>query len=210
MALNILKGEKPTDRFYADIAALREISTDKLPIIMEFVLEYVLDRIAVRPALVEKLSKQVEISDKNFIRATRVIQAIALGGMAVTKEELVADLQKLELSNEVIDQILNFMETQKTKIASNVERRREEAVPNLSDLNWRVGIRYASGDFLREPTVYALLRIQVYDGSRLDQLYIELDKDDLSILETTLNKMKTKFIEAEKIKEKMFPASSEV
>jgi len=210
MALNILKGAKPSDRFYADVAALREISTDKLPIIMEFVLNYVIDRIAVRPALVEKLSKQVEISDNKFLRATRAFSTITLGGLAFTKEELVADLQKLELSNEVIDQILNFLETQKTKISSNAERRREEAVPNLSDLNWRVGIRYASGDFLREPTVYALLRIQVYDGSQIDQLYIELDKDDLSLLETTLGKIKAKFIEAEKIKAKMFPASSEV
>lgn len=210
MALNMLKGAKPSDRFYADVAALRQISTDKLQHILEFVLKYQIDRVPIRPVIIKELAEQVETTDDIFLRAVRVISTIMQRGLAVTKEELVTDLQKLELSNEAIDQINNFLEAHKTKLSTSAEYRREEAVPNLYELNWRVDIRYASGDFLREPTVYALLRIQVYDGSQIDQVYLELDKDDISMLETTLAKMKTKFIEAEEIKAKMFPASSEV
>lgn len=208
MALNILKGAKPTYRFRADVEALRQISVDKLPYVLEFVLKYFVDRVPIRPELVEELVKQAETTDDIFLRSARVVTTIMINGLAVTKEELMADLQKLELSNEAIDRILNFLETHKTKISHSAEYRREEAIPNLYDLNWRVGIRYASGDFFKEPTVYALLRIQVYDGSEIDQVYLELDKDDISRLETTLSKIKTKFIEAEEIKAKMFPASS--
>jgi len=210
MALNILKGAKPTDRFRADIAALRQISVDKLPYLLEFVLKYFVDRVPVRPEIVEELAKQAETTDDIFLRSARVVTIILINGSVVTKEELIADLQKLELSNEAMDRILNFLEANKTKIYTGAEDRKEEAIPNLYDLNWRVDIRYASGDFFREPTVYALLRIQVYDGSEIDQVYLELDKDDLSRLETTLSNIKTKFIEAEKIKAKMFPPKSEV
>ena len=206
MALNILKGAKPSDRFEADVAALRQISMDKLPYVLEFVLKYFLGRVPIRPELVEEIAKKAEITDEILLRSTRAITTIIVNGLAVTKEELVADLQKLELSNEAIDRILNFLESQRAKVSSAAKDRREEAVPHLYDLNWRVDIRYASGDFFPEPTVYALLRIQVYDGSQIDQVYLELDKDDISRLETTLSKLKTKFIEAEKIKAKMFPA----
>lgn len=208
MALNILKGAKPSDRFKADVVALRQISVDKLPYILEFVLKYFLGRVPVRPELVVEVAKKAEITDEILLRSARVITTFMVNGLTATKEELVADLQKLELSNEAIDRMLNFLEDQKAEISSAAEERREEAVPSLYDLNWRVDIRYASGDFLREPTVHALLRIQVYDGSEIDQVYLELDKDDISRLETTLSKLKTKFIEAEKIKAKMFPASS--
>jgi len=205
MALNISDGKKLPDHFYREVDAFRQISPDKLPIILEFASTYVVDRRPISPKLVENLTKKTETTDVNVMAALRIISVIARRAPTVTKEELIADLQKLEFDNEVINQILNFLETIKTKIFDYAKTTKDEAVPRLADINWRVDIRHASGDFLKEPTIYAMLRIQSYDGETFDQIYVELDKDSVSWLEATVNKIKAKFIEAEKIKEKMYP-----
>ena len=41
---------------------------------------------------------------------------------------------------------------------------------------------------------------------QIDQAYVELDKDSFACLETTLNKIKAKFIEAEKNQGKIYPS----
>ena len=205
MSLNITRGKKPSDSFLRDANAFRGISPDKLPHILEFASTYVVERRPIYSKLIEELAKKTETTDVTVIAAINVISLIARKAPTVTKEELIDDLRKLEFNNEAIDQIRNFLETIKTKLYDFAERTRNEAVPRLVDINWRIDIRHASGDFLKEPTVYALMRIQGYDGEKMKQVYLELDRDDLSWLEATVSKMKAKFIEAEKMKEKMYP-----
>jgi len=205
MALNITDGRKPPDSFYRDIDIFRQISPDKLPIILEFVATYVVDRRLLSPKRVEELATKTETTEVTISAALNVLSVITRRAPTVTRGELIADLQKLEFDKETINQIVKFLETTKTKIDDYAKRIKDEAVPRLSDINWRVDIRHASGDFLKVPTIYALMRIESFDGTSFDSIYLELDKDRLSWLEATVNKIKAKFIEAEKVKEKMYP-----
>lgn len=205
MSLNITRGKKPSDIFYSNVDAFRQISTDKLPILFDFASTYLAERKPLYGELVEELAKNVESTYANIVAAISFVNLIMARTRIVTKEKLIDDLEKLEFDKGVIDQILSFLEKIETKLNRYAQSERNEAVPGLADINWRVDIRHASGDFLKEPSVYALVRIQVYDGEHYDQLYMELDKDSLSWLETNLNAIKAKFIEAEKIKERMYP-----
>jgi hypothetical protein len=204
MSLNIFGGQKPPDKFYVDVGALRQISPDKLPFVLDYISTHVLEKRAMPITSFEKLAEKTETTVEIVIGAANAIAYLIRKATLVTKEELADDLQKLKLTNETIDQISNFMETTKTQLYSYAKRSRNEAVPSLVDINWRVDIRHASGDFLKEPTVYVLMRIQGYDGEKMDQIYLELDRDSLSWLETTLKRIKARFVEAEKIKEKMY------
>jgi len=204
MALNITRGKKPSDIFYSNVDAFHQIPTDKLPIFLDFSSTYLVERKPLYGELVEELAKKVESTFANMVSAINFLNLIIARIRIVTKEELMDDLEKLEFDKGVIDQLLRFLEKNETKLDRYAQSERHEAVPRLVDINWRVDIRHASGDFLKEPSAYALVRLQVYDGEQYDQLYLELDKDTLSWLETTLNTIKAKFIEAEKIKERMY------
>lgn len=206
MTLNISDGRKIPDYLLRDFDIFRQIPPDKLPILLEFVSTYILERRPVTARLFEDLAKKVKVKDVTLAATIKVLSLIMGRAPTVTKEELIADLQQLKFDKKVIDQILDFLEATKTKAYDYAKRTKDEAIPRLADINWRVDIRHASGDLLKEPTVYALMRIQGYDGEEMSQVYLELDKDGLSWLETILNRIKAKFIEAEKIKEKMYPS----
>lgn len=209
MALNLYKGAKPPESFYVDIASLRQIPADKLSILLEFVFKLAVDDAPATDEVFKRLAKQTEVTLEVFLSAARVINNIMTRAPSITREELKSDLSKVELKEETIAQILLFLEAQKTKLYRYIERARREAVPSLTDINWRVDIRSASGDALPEPTVYVLMRIAVNDGTRTDRIYMELNKDDLSWLETTLSKIKAAFMKAEEIKARIVPAISE-
>lgn len=207
MELNFLRRKYP-DKLVQDAEALKQIPINKLPEILEFTFKVVITEIPVSVEDLKELSKKTKTTYDLLMHAIRIISSIIVEGVKVTQEELREDLHKLDIPDEVIDQILEFVEANKNNIFTFAEKEREEAIPVLRDLNWRIDIRYSSGDFLWEPTVYALLRIVATDGQKSSRIYLELDKDDVSWIERTFSRIKAKFIEAEEIKTKMFPHSS--
>lgn len=204
MALSITRGKKPSDVFYSNAEAFRQIPINKLQFLFDFSMTYTITRKPLYGELVEELAKKLDSTYAIAMPSIWFISLIIKRFQLVTREELINDLNQLEFNKDMIDKILDFLDKNEDLLNKFAEGTRNEAVPSLVDINWRVDIRHSSGDFLKEPSVYALLRLQVYDGEQLGKIYFELDKDRLSWLETTINKIKSKFIEAEKIKNEIF------
>jgi hypothetical protein len=129
--------------------------------------------------------------------AQRFAGRLLAQGCALDRSELVADLNALGLEQEKIGLIVDQLETAWDEIDDYLKQAKAEAIPVLTSLRWRVDIRHASGNYLKKPEVIVLLRIGTHDGVQRDQIYIELDKDDLSWLDTVIGKVKREFLKAE-------------
>jgi len=204
MAFNILKGSKPSPRFSYDMAALCQIPEEQLYTLLEITFKHIVDDLPFSSDYLNRIGKEIGVDTDTLVGAIRGIGSFLTGSAMVTEEELRSDLERANLSAKMAKEIADFVKAQEGKLYKSVERERAEAVPVLREINWRVDIRFASGDGLLEPTVYALLRIAVNDGTRTDRVYLELDRDDLSLLETTLNRVKAEFTKAEATKERLF------
>lgn len=196
--LFLLKSQVAPDSTIADAEHLRKISKEKMPEFIKWFSRFRVNREAYTEAQWINICETFGFrSIEELHGAQRFANVILLTGPEIDQSELRSDLSTLGFEQEKIDLIIDHFESVWLELDNYLRGMRLEAIPVLSSLRWRVDIRSASSNYLKEPEAIGLLRIGTNDGTRRNQIYIELDKDDLSRLETEIGKMKREFLKVE-------------
>lgn len=196
--LNLLKGKVAPKSTMADAGHMKKIPKEKLPDFLQWLVRFVVHREAYTDTRWERLREKFGLrSIEELNGAQRFGGLIFIGGSEIQRAELVSDLETLAFEQEEIELIMNQLELVWTESEDFLKRARYESIPSLTSLRWRVDIRTASSNYLRKPEVVALLRIGTHDGSETDYIFLELDKDKLSWLDTMIGKIKREFLKAE-------------
>ena len=196
--LSILKGKVAFSALMADVEHMKKISKEKIPDFLKWIVRFRVRDEAYTDMQWEKIREQFNFrSIEELHGAQRFASVLFYRGCEIDESDLISDLQSLGFVQEKIELIMDGLRTIWVQSEDYLKRARSEAIPILTSLRWRVDIRHASGDYLKRPEVVALLRIGATDKTKRDRIYIELDKDKLSWLETVIGKIKREFLKAE-------------
>lgn len=196
--LFIVGGNVPSGQMLADADQLRKIPIKRLADFLKWVVKQRVLREVYSIERWKEVCKKFGLkSEEELYGAHRFAVDLFERGTEVELSEVVKDLQNLGFENEKVELITDKLESLWAESEDYLVRVREETVPILNSLNWRVDIRYSSSDYLDKPEPIALFRIGVSDGTTRHEIYIELDKDRLSWLDATIGKMKRAFLKAE-------------
>jgi hypothetical protein len=195
MSLNIFGQLRPPRGFAADVKVFSSLPQDKLKSIIEFAIDVIETRFSVTP---EIFQQRTSTSLEEGYGAYRFVTNMAEFYGTHTEEQLVEDFVKLGIPEDRFKILLDLFRSNKQRFRSYWLANRNEAVPTLTEVNWRVDIRTSSSDYLERKEAVALVRLQASDNEETSQIYFELDKEHLSFLETRFNKLKEEFLQAEK------------
>jgi hypothetical protein len=190
---------RPDERFREDARCYAKISEKKIDDFLEVSLDLMMKSPPISlSSVAERLKKESSLPAEVAISAHRFFVWVAGEFPTVTLEEVESDFQALKIPTKVTRKTIEFLNKRRTELAPYWKRERHESVPVLSEINWRVDVRTASSDYLAGKEIVALLRIQANDGEKLSQIYMEIDRERLSLLEYNINALKKRFLEAEK------------
>lgn len=203
MAYNIFRGAVPPQRFENDVKALRKVPATTLDYLIPLGIKHFIDSIPITPDVMKEIKEKTNLSEEMLVRSIRVLVMFLVNSPLIKEEELKSDLERAQLSAETIDIMMKHAKQGKSLFLKFNQKESSEAIPKLSELNWRVDIRLDSSDGFSEPFPVALIRLAVNDNLRTERIYFELDKDGLSYLETTLNKIKAAFTKVDASKNRI-------
>jgi hypothetical protein len=199
MSLALWQGMRPDEGFREDARCYSKISEKRIDHFLEISLALMTKSAPISlSSLGERLNKEVSLRADVAIRAYRFFVWVAREFPTVTPEEVESDFQALKIPTKVAHKTIDFLNKRRTELAPYWKKERHESVPVLSEINWRVDVRTGSSDYLAGKEIVALLRIQANDGEELSQIYMEIDRERLSLLEQNINALKRRFLEAEK------------
>lgn len=195
MSFNILDGAPAPLSFFEDAKAFGTLPEDKLKGLIEFSIYATEQRIAITSEVFkERTSVSINEGYPAYRFAVNVIRAYATH----TEQEILEDLRKLDFAEDRCRILLDLLRASKESLRGFWSKSRSEAVPAFNEMNWRVDVRVSSSDYLKGKEAVALVRIQASDGDERSQVYFELDREALSVLETSFNRLKEEFLEAER------------
>jgi hypothetical protein len=134
-----------------------------------------------------------------LVGAKRFASLVFYYGATVSRTDVESDLKLLNFEKQHIALILDNLDGIWKESEDYLVRIRDETIPILSSLRWRVDVRHASSDYLKKPEVVALLRIGTNDKDKSYCIHFELDEDKLSWLETVIGKVKREMLKAKEI-----------
>jgi hypothetical protein len=194
MSLALWQGMKPDTYFLEDAKCFSKIPETKIDIFLDSALSMMLTS-TLSPA---RMEKKTGIPSDVAYGALRFFVWVTSAFPTLTLEEIENDFQNLKIPGKTARKLVEFLDKRRKELGPFWKKDRHEAVPVLSEINWRVDIRTGSSDYVADREVVALVRIQGNDGEEMSQIYLEIDRERLSLLEDTINKLKRKFLEAEK------------
>lgn len=194
MILALWEGMEPDAYFLEDAKCFSKIPETKIDIFLELAFSMLITR----SFSFGRLEKKSGVPKDVAFSAYRFFAWVAREFPTVTPEEVENDFQNLKIPPKAARKMIEFLDGKKKELGPFWKKERHESVPVLSEINWRVDIRTGSSDYLAGKEVVALLRIQAHDGEELSQIYLEIDRERLSMLEYKINNLKRKFLEAEK------------
>ena len=185
---------KPDTYFLDGAKCFSKIPQTKIDIFLDSALSMMLTSRMSPATMVKKIGIPSDVA----YGALRFFGWVASAFPTLTLEEIESDFQKLKIPGKTARKLIEFLDKRRKELGPFWKRGRHESVPVLSEINWRVDIRTGSSDYLADKEIVALVRLQGNDGEEMSQIYLEIDRERLSLLEDTINKLKRKFLEAEK------------
>lgn len=194
-----LLGDKPVfEAFMADVEHLKKLPKEKIAAFLDWVVKLRVYQEAYTDEQWEKFRKTFDFkSIEGLNGAARFASGLLMAGASISRSELISDFEKLGFEQEYIKRIIDKLESVWPELEDWLEGQRNEAIPVLVSLRWRVDLRHSSSNYLKKPEVVALLRIGTDDEGKKDQIYMELDKDKFSWLETVIGNIKREMLKAE-------------
>ena len=194
-----LLGDKPVfEAFMADVEHLKKLPKEKIAAFLDWVVKLRVYQEAYTDEQWEKFRKTFDFkSIEGLNGAARFASGLLMAGASISRSELISDFEKLGFEQEYIKRIIDKLESVWPELDDWLEGQRNEAIPVLVSLRWRVDLRHSSSNYLKKPEVVALLRIGTDDEGKKDQIYMELDKDKFSWLETIIGNIKREMLKAE-------------
>ena len=200
MGLAIFNGELPPKSFVSSAKHIEKVSEDKLQEVFNWVVEVLNDPFEF--SSIEDLAKSLGV-DKNAAVGVAVFMRYLYNNLKLSDEELASDLKTLNISDARATKLLSILSVARSKYRDQLVSNRDEAIPELKEINWRVDIRTASNDYLPEPELVVLMRLLCYDGDDDTHIYLEMDKQRFLILDRAVEKIKIKLAESEALIGKM-------
>ena len=201
--LFLLRGRVASSELVADAEHLKKIPKEKMADFIKWIVRFRVNREAYTDAQWEKFRAMFTFkSIEELNGAQRFASRLLEVGCEIDRSALMSDLEMLGFEQEKIGLIMNQLESVWDELDDYLRQIRPEAIPVLTSVRWRVDTRSASSNYLKKPEVVALLRIGTNDGTHIEQIFIELDKDDLSFLDAEIGRMKREFLKAEEKIEK--------
>lgn len=196
-----LLGDKPVfEAFMADVEHLKKLPKEKIAAFLDWVVKLRVYQEAYTDEQWEKFRKTFDFkSIEGLNGAARFASGLLMAGASISRSELISDFEKLGFEQEYIKRIIDKLESVWPELDDWLEGQRYEAIPVLVSLRWRVDLRHSSSNYLKNPEVVVLLRIGTDDEGKKDQIYMELDKDKFSWLETVIGNIKREMLKAEEI-----------
>ena len=195
--LSMLKGNVVPIVMVNDAEHLKALPSEKMADFLKWVARFNANKENYTEEEWRKLSEKFEFkSVDELIGAQRFATVVFYNGANVSRTDVESDLKSLNFEKQNIDLILSILDDIWKESEDYLVRTRDEAIPVLSSLRWRVDVRRASSDYLKKPEVVALLRIAAHDKNKESHIYIELDEDKLSWLETVIGKLKRETLKA--------------
>lgn len=195
--LNVMKGNVAAIVVVNDAEALKAFPKDKMSDFIKWVVKFRINKESYTEHDWEKLCDTFRVkTTDDLIRASRFATLLFWNGAEVSKSEVEQDLKSLGFDQARIDLIISLLEKVWEDSEDYLTRIRDEAIPTLTSLRWRVDVRCASSNYLKKRETVALLRIGTNDRDSEDTLYVELDEDKLSWLENVIGKIKREMIKA--------------
>jgi hypothetical protein len=196
--LFLIEGRVASDSVMADAEHVKKIPVENLANFLEWVVRFRTREEIYTDSQWERIRENFNLkSIEELIGAMRFIDLVFENGIETERSDLISDLKNLGFEQGKIELIINKLESAWDQFDDYLKRRRVEAIPDLTSLRWRIDIRYASSNYFRKPEVIALLRIGTSDRTERDEIYVELNKDKLSWLETIIGRIKREFLKAE-------------
>lgn len=193
--LNLLKKFIASQSTIGDAENLNKITNDKIAEFIEWASDTLLkESVLTEAQWIERAQKLGLTTAGDAYSAHRFVSLLLFAGPELSQPELEADLQALGFKKDKIDLIISTLQPTWDRISPVLKRRRPEALPVLWTLRWRVDVRYASNNYLKDPELVAILRIGTTDGTKRNHIHLEMDIERLSWLETEIVKLKNEML----------------
>lgn len=203
IGLSLLSGRTATLSQISDAENLKKLSSEKIADFLKWVSETNIKREPYSESELKKLCTLFKFkSVEELYSAYRSASLIYLNGAELSTAELETDLKNLGFNQKSIQIITDNLRSIWDQSKEFLEQERVEAIPILRSLRWRVDLRCASSEYLLKPEVVALLRIGTDDKTDTDCIYLELDEDRLSWLESVIGKIKREMLKTKERVEK--------
>jgi hypothetical protein len=201
--LFLLSGRAATLSQTFDAENLKKLSNEKIADFLKWVSATNIKREPHSESELKKICSLFKFeSVEELYSAYRSASLLYLNGAELSSPELENDLKNLGFNQKKIQIIIANLESIWDQTKDFLEQERVEAIPILKSLRWRVDLRYASSEYLPKPEVVALLRIGTDDKTESDYIYLELDEDRLSWLESVIGKIKREMLKTKELAEK--------
>ncbi len=196
--LNLLKNSIASQSVIADAEILNKIPKDKMADFIEWSSNIILKETALEEKQWSEIAPKFDLKEATELySAQRFANILLFAGSELTRAELELDLETLGFKRDKIEILVSTLQPVWVRIEPILKRRRLEAIPKLASLRWRVDVRYASSNYLKEPELVAILRIGTNDGEKRNHVHLEMSLDRLSWLESTIVKLKNEMLQAQ-------------
>jgi hypothetical protein len=202
MGLHIFEGESAPKSFIRYAESFQKVPEDKIKYWFDWFVDNVVQAGTPSVPNINEIIKTLKLDRQEVFESIAFIQFL-ISNLRYSDDELASDLNALDLGETRTKILIDLLRASRTQLKDYLISTRDEAIPTLTEVNWRVDVRSASSDYLLEPGVVVLMRLLCNDGDTDTYIYLEMDKSRFSILEKAILNIKSKVIEAEELLNKM-------
>jgi hypothetical protein len=201
--LSLLSERSATTSMISDAENLKKLSSEKISDFLKWTATTNINKEPHSQEEMKKLCKLFQFkSVEELYSAYRCASLLFFNGAELNDAELEADLKNFGFKQGKVQLITKTLRLIWNQNQNFLEQERVEAIPILSSLRWRVDVRFASSEYLNKPEAIALLRIGTDDKTDQDYIYLELDEERLSWLESVIGKIKRAMLKTKEFAEK--------